>query len=333
MIFTPDQCRTLASSGTKTDIEFHGCKFEDEGAAFVEASAARRDETSDPAKLRFGSDNPFNGRNMALFVNQHRLDSLVISRIGLNSEVTAVAAGVRCLTLEDCDLLDEGAALLIELVRQGRGPKELRIPSGNPFGSSGSFVIFMNALRGNEHLERLQLPRIDDRQEMRALAAALHENKGLVHLAVDFVLLDDSDRAKLLDAISIHHSLHSLDLKMWPSLDFDFTLQMHFDAKKRREFTKAVADMLSVNKRVEVMSFYDSTHDPFHTLEKEDWDVFVVPRLECNKYRKLFPSIQTIGDESTRAAVLARALAKFATKPHLVWMLLSQNHDIVSSYL
>jgi hypothetical protein len=85
--------------------------------------------------------------------------------------------------------------------------------------------------------------------------------------------------------------------------------------------------MLSVNERVAVMSFYDDTFD------QGDWDAFVVPRLECNKYRKRFTAIQTIGEASTRAAVLARALAKFASKPHLVWMLLDQNHDIVSSYL
>jgi hypothetical protein len=85
--------------------------------------------------------------------------------------------------------------------------------------------------------------------------------------------------------------------------------------------------MLSVNERVEVMSCDDNTFD------KGDWDTFVVPRLECNLYWKRFPSIQKIREASTRAAVLARALAKFASKPHLVLMLLDQNHDIVSSYI
>jgi hypothetical protein len=54
----------------------------------------------------------------------------------------------------------------------------------------------------------------------------------------------------------------------------------------------------------------------------------VSPGLECNLYRKSFPSVQTIVEDSTR-----RALAKFASKPHLVWMLLNQKHDIISSYL
>jgi hypothetical protein len=53
MMFTPDHFRTLATSGTKTDIEFYFCEFQDDGAAFVEASAARQDATLGPAKLCF----------------------------------------------------------------------------------------------------------------------------------------------------------------------------------------------------------------------------------------------------------------------------------------
>jgi hypothetical protein len=64
--------------------------------------------------------------------------------------------------------------------------------------------------------------------------------------------------------------------------------------------------MLSVNDRVEVMRFHDITFD------KDDWDAFVVPRLECNLCRKRFPSILKVEEASTRAAVLARALTKFA---------------------
>jgi hypothetical protein len=50
-------------------------------------------------------------------------------------------------------------------------------------------------------------------------------------------------------------------------------------------------------------------------------------------YRKRFPSARKIEEASTRAAVLASALGKFSRKPHLVWMLLNQNRDIVSGYL
>jgi hypothetical protein len=145
---------------------------------------------------------------------------------------------------------------------------------------------------------------IDDIQETQALAAA-HENKGLVHLEVSFRSWDDSRRTELLEAISLHPSMRSLDFKTFSHLK----------------------DMLSVNERVEAVTFHVNTFD------KDDWDTYVLPRLECNTYRKRFLSIQKIGEASTRAAVLARTLAQFASKPHLVWMLMNQNHDILSSYL
>jgi hypothetical protein len=197
MIFTPEHCRI--NSGTETDIEFF-C----DGAA-VKASAARQNETSGPARLCIVAGNPFNDRNLALFLSQHKLESLHLYMIELNSEVScrAVAtAQVRFLTLDCCDLEDGGAAL-VELVRQGRGAKELCF-LGNPFGASESFFSFINALKGDEYLERLNFPVIHDRQETRALAAQLHENKGLVYLTVYFRALDDSDWVELLDALSLH---------------------------------------------------------------------------------------------------------------------------------
>jgi hypothetical protein len=176
----------------------------------------------------------------------------------------------------------------------------------------------VNALQGNTYLQRLELWWIHDfgqRHCRQALAAALLENKGLAHLAFCDCKMDDWN--KLLEAIYLHPSLRSLDLPRWG----------RSDAKEKRDFTKAVADMLTVNKRIEVISFHEKTFD------EDDWNKNVSPRLERNLYRMRFPSYQKIEEASTRAAVLARALAKFASKPHLVLMLLNQNHDIVSSYL
>jgi hypothetical protein len=323
MIFTAEQCRTLATSGTNTNIEFFCCQFQDEGAAYLEVSAARQDETSGPAKLRLVGDLLFNGGNRFLFFSQLRLDSLAFSYVEFD-EVSCRALAtvkVRCLTFGDECELEDGGVALVESVRQGRGPKELFFSYDHPFDSPERIVTFMNALRGNTNLERLEPPLIDDRQVTQALVAALRENKGLVHLELDFSVYDKSDWTELLGSISFHPLLRSLNLNLHHVLHLDI------DAKKRCEVTKVVADMLSVNERIEVMSFHNDTFD------KDCWDAYVSPRLECNLHRKWLPSIQKIEETSTRAAVLARALAKFSSKPHLVWMLLNQNHDVVSSYL
>jgi hypothetical protein len=87
---------------------------------------------------------------------------------------------------------------------------------------------------------------------MMLVVAALRENKGLVNLAVYFFAIDESDWTKLFESISLHPSLRSHQLVMY---------RTDIDAKKRREFTKAVAKMLSVNERVVVMSFDDDTFD------------------------------------------------------------------------
>jgi hypothetical protein len=87
----------------------------------VEASAARQDESSGPTKLRFERRNPFNDRNLALFLSQHKLESLYLDGLHLHSEVGCRAvprAEVQCLKLKDCDL-EDGAAALVESVSQG----------------------------------------------------------------------------------------------------------------------------------------------------------------------------------------------------------------------
>jgi hypothetical protein len=90
-----------------------------------------------------------------------------------------------------------------------------------------------------------------------------------------------------------------------------------------------------VNKRV------DEIQIPVHTFPDHDyttfgqafWNTLVVPRLECNLYRKRFVTLQMIEVPSTRTSVVAIALARVAGNPFLLWMLLSQNHGVLASYL
>jgi hypothetical protein len=322
MIFTPDLCRILASSGTKTNIEFCGCGFQDDGDAFVEASAARQDETSGPAKLRFVRSNPFNDGNWALFLSQHKLESLYLYRMKLNSEVSCRAVAtvlVQCLELKECDRLEDGGVALVESVRQGLGPKGLRF-RGNIFDSSERLYTFMNALRGNTYLERLELSFQFHRQDHQALAAALHENKGLVHFAFRDCKMNAFNMNTwndLLESISMHPSLCSLEMRAW---------RRGLSAKKRREVTKAVANMLLKNPRIDAFPFNDS-------FDLTLWNTLVVPRLECNLYRKRCVPLQQIELRSTRAAVVVRALAVVASNPSLLYMLLYQNWDVVLNYL
>jgi hypothetical protein len=323
MTFTPDQSRTLATSGTRTDIELFGCKFQDDGEAFLEALEAREDPQTGLAKLSIVNFLPFAEGILVLFL--HVLKCLTLNHICLESEEAcrAVAeAELQYLKLDHCKLGDGGVAL-VESIRDGRGPKGLVLAKWDddeddwhPFDSSERFVSFLDALRGNTYLERLDLSRFDLREEgiLAALAAALFENKGLVHLAIPSFRLIKSGFYKVLRAISTHSSLRTLDLTC-RVLGMDAT-----------EASEEVAKMLSDNDQLEEIRINN------YVLDSSAWAALVTPRLECNVYRKRFPVIQEIRPPSTRAAILASALAHVSNRPSPAYMLLRQNGDILSSY-
>jgi hypothetical protein len=330
--FTPDQSRTLATSGRGSDIGLIRCKFQDDGEAFLEALAAREDQETGLTKLSIWNGLPFAESNWVLSL--HMLKCLSLHFMHLESEEACravVEAELQYLELEHCELGDGGAAL-VESVRDRRGPKGLilhrtgREDDWHPFDSSERFVSFMNALRGNSHLERLVLPCFDLRERgiRDALAAALLESKGLVHLGLQVCHSDEISFCELLSAISKHSSLRTLD----------FT-RISISTMNGTDATKAVAKMLSDNKQLEEIRFRDDDDDddddsPF---DPTAWDKLVTPRLECNVYRKRFHAIQEIRPLFTRAAVLASALVHVSNKPSPVFMLLRQNIDILSSYL
>jgi hypothetical protein len=327
MVFTPDQCRPLATSGTRTDIELYRCRFHDDGAAFLEALVERGDPQTGLAKLSVAGGLPFAEGILILFV--HMLECLRLNRIDLESEeacCAVAAAELQSLNLAYCGLGDGGASL-VESMKEGRGPKELLLVKSTGvndwrlFDSPERFISFLDALRGNSHLERLVLPCFDLRERgiRDALAAAFFENKGLVHLELPYCRLNKSRFCDIFRAISTHPSLRTLDLACRDIINMDKTAA-----------TKAVAEMLSVNKQLERIRIKDCFRSSF---DSSAWAALVTPRLECNVHRKRFPGIQEITPLSTRAAVLASALAHVRNKPWLVCMLLRENADIISSYL
>jgi hypothetical protein len=322
MRFTRDQCRTLATSGIRTNIGFWDCEFEDEGIAFVEASAARENQESGPAKLTIWDILPFDEVNFRLFLSQHRLESLTLYYIrSLPEENCRVLAAADLQNLEflACELADGGAAL-VESVKDGRGPRGLRL-GRDQFDSAERFISFTNAFRSNTYLKGLDLSNIMSRDdvEAQALTTALLENKGLVHFGLDQCRLDDHCWSKLMAAISTHPTLRVLKFRYIRNLDGE-------SLNTKRDRTTAIANMLLVNKHIDEIPFSVS-------CDLDDWNALVAPRVECNLYRKLFVKIQKIEDPSTRAAVVARALARVESKPSLIWMVLCHNHDVVCSYL
>jgi hypothetical protein len=159
MIFTAEQGRVLAATGTRTDLGLGNCEFED-GDAFMEAFAARLD--SGPVKLRISGRLPFqNVEQFVLFLRQQRkLEYLSLNRSVRFPLGDDICRALGAAEIPDLDIigstLEDGGAALIESVSKGRGPKGLSI-SRALFDSTERVISFFNALRGNTYLERLEL--------------------------------------------------------------------------------------------------------------------------------------------------------------------------------
>jgi hypothetical protein len=322
MAFTPEQSRVLAASGTI--IGLYKCIVPDGGVAFVDAAL----QHSSLTKLSLYERLPFDDRNFVWSLDHLNLEYLRLDGITLDDGQTCRAVAtteINYLHIEDCEFEDEEAVqILVDNVRAERGPKGLTL-KGAPFESPERLGEFMNALRGNTYLERLEIGTLAVRDDsFQALVAALPENRGLTHLRLMDCTVNDRCWDKLMSAIAEHPSLRTLVFDEIHDENEDIFLNRH-------DSIHALAGMLTKNEQVDEVQVEDE-------FDSDVWNAVVVPRLEINLYRKRFRAIQAIGLEKTRAAIVTRALARIAladlkSESSLIFMVLSQNCDVFCSYL
>jgi hypothetical protein len=330
MSFSANQSSVLAVS-PRTYIGLDSCMFEEDGGEqFLATFKTRQEKGLSPLTLHISGTGeeemllPFYDEVFAELVKE-RLDSLLLHFVHLESVILCKAlaeAELPYLELTSCELGDKGSAL-IEAIKNGRGPKGLGLDGyEDDCDLFDNIDSFMNALRGNTYIEKLHFfSGAGHRNIPEALPAALLECKALSHLTFSCCTFGNQGSwRKLMAAVSKHPSLQRLEFD-----DHDYALDECSYTKRKR--TRAVANMLSVNKLIDEIPFNDNTFD------RGVWEALVVPRLDCNAYRKRFIPIQTIDDASTRAVVMAIALARVRSKPWLVSMLLSLNQDIICSYV
>jgi hypothetical protein len=113
-------------------------------------------------------------------------------------------------------------------------------------------------------------------------------------------------------AISTHPSLRMLEFR-----EIQDKNQNDSSSSMKGDRTIAVAEMLKVNTQVDEI--------PFDIIRStSNRNKVIAPRVESNLYRKRFPALQKIQLPSTRTAIVAMALARVASKPSLLWMILSR---------
>ena len=94
----------------------------------------------------------------------------------------------------------------------------------------------------------------------------------------------------------------------------------------RVESVTDIVQMLEANQQLETI---DAT---LREDWQEDWNGQVLPRLECNLYRKRF---HAMSQSDRPVKLLSKALLRGGVrhKPSLLFMLLSQNQDATSALL
>jgi hypothetical protein len=103
-----------------------------------------------------------------------------------------------------------------------------------------------------------------------------------------------------------------------------FSLDPEFDGSTEEAKvanTKAIAAMLSTNEQIDEIPFDDTI------FNRAEYDSKVAPRLECNLHRKRF---RQIGTSSARRALVGAALSKVNMNRSLIFLLVSQNRDLVA---
>jgi hypothetical protein len=248
-----------------------------------------------------------------VLVQSHNLS--VLRMIGLDLD-TSHCRAIDGLTRTDlqiklfqCKTAESGEDILLECIRQNRGPTELsecRIDTPR----------LADALRGSNSVTTLAPRGQCSDEERLVLVQALVENEGIVTLDLNSAPISDEIWIALWRSVARHPKLEKLDLPQFISTWRDGNT----DAQKTLRM-QAMVDALRVNT---VLHTIELNPDDF----EEDILVSTVhPLLLANRYR---PRIRAIAKEEGpwRRKLLGRALDSVSSNPSLIWMFLTGNADV-----
>lgn len=303
--------RLLATSEDHEDVFLKGCPSNNLHAVPTPISGAAlsrffRDRSRDNSNLRMVH---FSG--MALNEEQ----CLALATMPRRLDNNDVEIRLSCCSLAG-DGRGAGAAAFIDCLRSDRGgPVSL-------FRCKIRSHILTNVLTGNSRVTRLKLGYYDisDPVLMSLLfGTVLASNRGLVDLDLRCHSISDESWSILCQSLKKNPTLTSLDLR-----DTRPTLQAseEFMLEQKSKRTRAIADLLEQN------TILQTVHLSEQERENHIYVGLIQPRLEMNLYRTRALAFKD-RPRPFREKVLVRALHCVRNKPHLVWMFLAQNIDVV----
>jgi hypothetical protein len=220
------------------------------------------------------------------------------------------------IVLTQCKFTSAGASALADVLGHNQGPTKLT------FCDIDNSVV-ANGLRRNSRLKSLK-PCLSGDLEVRhrdilAIAGALRENKGLVHLDLSCYEFNVNDETwgAMCDSLKTHPTLEVLNLSTSGSVGAATLAPSVIKSRMQ-----ALLDMLKVNMTI------DTIHLDAQYSQHELYRGSVIPYLETNRFRPRLLAIQRTRPITYRAKVLGRALLSVRTDPNRFWMLLSGNAEV-----
>jgi hypothetical protein len=263
---------------------------------------------------------PVTGPALSYFLVQSRnLLHLELSRFRLNADqchaIDAIDASTNVdleLELSDCFPTEQGEIILVESIKQDRGPTKLR-------NCQIDTRHLADAIRGNDRVNFLAP--YDENESLEArleFYQALAENEGITNLRLDFDSITDESWTALWRSVSHHPKLERISLNI--------ICRGCSDAQKTLR-TQAIMDALRINTVLLRIALH---HEEFDKVILKD---AVYPRLQANRYRPRVAAIATEKGE-WRRKLLGQALVSVASNPSLIWMFLSSNvNSLISSHI
>jgi hypothetical protein len=257
---------------------------------------------------------PVSGLAFSHFLEQSRnLRVLCMSRLSLNTcHCRAIDALTRTdlqIELDRCEPTESGQEILLECIRQNRGPTKLsecRIDTRR----------LADAMRGNNSVTTLRLHfRCSDEDKLYAMQA-LAENEGLVTLDLESARIADEIWVALWQSVAHHPKLEKISLPRYVSTWRDGNKE----AQKILRM-QVMVDALRVNTVLHTIALRRVDFD------EDILDSTVYPLLLANKYRPRVGAIAEV-EGLLRCKLLGWALGSISSNPSLIWMFLSGNANV-----
>jgi hypothetical protein len=213
------------------------------------------------------------------------------------------------IELVACKPTESGEEILLECIRQNRGPTKLIycwIDTRH----------LADALRGNKSVTTIALHHRCSDEDKLYLMQALAENEGLVTLDLSSAPITDDMWIALWQSVAHHPKLEQLVLP----LDGDTWRDGMTEAQKTLRM-QVMVDALRVNTVLHIIEL-NRVHFDGAML-----DSTVYPLLLANMYRPRAGAISEV-EGPLRHKLLGRALGSISSKPSLIWMFLSGNSDV-----